>query len=586
MKRSIIAHSFLLILLLLCIVSCGNKNKSNSIGDSNNKEVAKSKFAKQYPEFNPQTFKDKLQTQLDGDSILIPYYSACNYEPLWTNDTLNTSRLMAFIEILDKVPEHGLSVSMFNKDDIASITNSIDSGKFANKMDTLYLKLAELEKASTKALLKYVTGMKYGFVNPKSLYKKDHTIDVLQPDSAYYVELYSQIKKDPIALLLESEPKDRVYKKMQDTYRDLEAKKEVELEKIKDIGTTVYKVGASSNNITAIAKRLIAMGEYSPEAGDSIHDVLNEQLMAAVNDFRRRMSYPEDEEIGSLTVEALNRPFTYYQDKIRANMERYRWRRAKKHENKHIEVIVPAFKLIATNGNEKPLVMRVCVGSVTNKTPLLESDISYLNLNPVWNVPKSIAQGEVSVLQKRDSTYLRRNNMKLFKGGQEVDPKTIDWSSVNPSKFNYYVRQESGSGNALGRIKFMFNNDFSVYLHDTPNQRAFGRKNRAVSHGCVRVQKPVDLAFFCLSPPSDMYKDQLRYSIDRAPVTEEGKKLASQNKLKKLPNIINPKDKISLAIDYYTVYMHPDENDLYYADDVYDYDSALLKALSLQREDK
>ncbi len=268
-------------------------------------------------------------------------------------------------------------------------------------------------------------------------------------------------------------------------------------------------------------------------------------------------------------------------------MERYRWRRTKVTHSKHIEVNVAAASLVATQTDSLPIYMRVCVGTVSNKTPLLQSDIGYLNLNPYWNVPKSIAQGEVAVLQKRDSSYIRRKNMKLYKGGKEVDPSSIDWKKVNPGTFYYIVRQEPGHGNSLGGlIKFMFNNNHSVYLHDTPSKLAFTRKNRAVSHGCVRVQKPFDLAFFCLSPVTDVYKDQLLYTAQMNPVSMAGKKLLKDDKLKKLPDIINLKaeNKISLFIDYYTTYMYPDDDIVYYADDIYGYDDLILKGLSLIRE--
>ena len=262
-------------------------------------------------------------------------------------------------------------------------------------------------------------------------------------------------------------------------------------------------------------------------------------------------------------------------------MERYRWQRTKKIHNKHIEVNVAAASLVATHADSLPLMMRVCIGTVSNKPPLLQSDISYLNLNPYWNVPKSITQGEVAVLQKRDTTYIRRKNMKLYKGGKQVDVSSINWKEVNPSNFSYIVRQEPGYGNSLGLIKFMFNNNHSVYLHDTPSKMAFNRKNRAVSHGCVRVQKPFDLAFFCLSPVTDVFKDQLLYSAKMNPVSNAGKKLLRENKLKKLPDIINLKEdnKISLFIDYYTAFMYPNEDDLFYADDTYGYDDLILNAL-------
>lgn len=578
-----IKHTILLLAILAGIVGCGNTNKSKQIGDSKLKAIAKSKFAKSYPSFDPDSFRSQFRLYIEKDSTIQSFYYTSNSIPIWINDTLNTQRLYTYIDIISKVNEHGLDPQMFDKDMILSLTDSIDSGLFADNIDSLYMKINELEIISTKSLIKYATGMKYGFINPKKLYKKDYAIKVEQPDSTYFSKLYQDINNDPLEALKSAYSQDRVYKKMQEEYMALESKKDAKWPNIKGIGTGVYKIGTSNANISAIAKRLMITGEYVPDStnNDTTHIVLDEKLMAAVNEFRKKISYPEDTEIGNITIEALNRPLTYYQKKIKANMERYRWKQSKEKHSKHIDVIIPAFKLIATQKDSLPLIMRVCVGTAYNKTPFIESNISYLNLNPVWNVPKSIAQGEVSVRQKKDPTYLRRNNMKLFKNGKEVDPETINWQEVNPSKFNYYIRQGSGWGNSLGRIKFMFNNDFSVYLHDTPVQSAFQRKNRAVSHGCVRVQRPVELAFFCLTPPSNTYKDQLRYSIDRNPETKEGKELAKQNKLKKLPDIINPKADISLSIDYYTVYMHPDENILYYADDVYEYDPLILKELSL-----
>lgn len=579
-----IKQSVIILTILLNAGSCSNPTQSNKIKNSKIKAVVQSRFAKIYPDFNPEYFREQLRAGVENDSILYPYYSNSKSAPIWTNDTLNTSRLSAFLDIISRVEEHGLDTNIFDKDLIQSLTDSIDSGLFANKIDTLYLKMTELEKLSTKSLFKYATGMQYGFTDPRKIYKTDHDIDIAYPDSAYYTKLYDDVRTDPIATLLESEPQNRVYKKMQEEYKNLENKKNIEWKNINDIGTNIYKIGASNSNITAITNRLIATGEYEVDStfNNEPHTVLDKKLMDAVNAFRKKISYPEETEIGSLTIEALNRPITYYQEKIKANMERYRWKHNKQKHNKHIEVNIPAFKLFATQKEDSiPLIMRVCVGTIRNKTPLIESDISYINLNPTWNVPKSIVQGEISVLQKKDRTYMSKRNMKLFKNGKEVAPETINWSKVVPSKFNYTVRQEPGNNNSLGRMKFMFRNNFAVYLHDTPVKRAFLRKNRAVSHGCIRVQQPIDLAFFCLSPTSDIYKDQLRYSIEKEPETKEGKDLMIKDKLKKLANIINPKDKISLTIDYLTVYMHPDEDNLYYADDVYEYDSILLEKISL-----
>lgn len=567
----------------MSIVSCREK-KSTKLSESTKKEVKLSKFAKNYPDFNPQHLKEVLQSQLQKDSILQSLYITNTFTPIWVHDTLDTQGLRELSGILENSREHGLPVNYFPIDYITSLMDSIDSGIYSHDLDILYQKMTDLELVSTRSAIKYITGMNYGFTDPKILYKKDYDIYTARPDSIFFINLYANLQKNPIKPVLSSTPNDLVYNKILDEYRNLESKKNIVLNKITTSKT--YKIGDKSSDISEIARRLILTGEYKPDSieTDSLHQTLDKNLLAAVNTFRRKNSYPEEDEVGKITIDALNRPLEYYQDKLRANMERYRWRRTKSKHDKHIEVNVAPAILFASQKDSLPLITRVCVGSVTNKTPLLESDISYLNLNPIWNVPTSIAQKEVAVLQKKDPTYIKRNNMKLYKGGKEVDVESINWKEVNPSKFAYTIRQNSGERNALGLIKFMFNNAFSIYLHDTPSKAAFSRKNRAVSHGCVRVQKPFDLAFFCMSAISnDLYKDRLYYSIDKLPISSEGKKLAKENKLKKLPDILNPKDKISLFIDYYTAYMYPDDNGtLYYADDVYEYDSVILNALDME----
>lgn len=568
----------LLTLFFSAFTSCKG-DKPAKISESSKKEVKQSKFAKNYPDFDFEHLKEVLQSQAQKDSLALPFYSQNEFTPVWVHDTLDTHRILDMIAILNKTNEHGLSSKTFPAREIAALTDSIDSGIYSNNMDNLYTKMAKLELLSTQTAIKYIIGMNYGFVNPKKLYKKDYDITVLSPDSAFYANLHSELRLNPIAYMLNSHPTDEVYVKLQEEYKILESKYDSEFKTITSDAT--YKLGDKSPHISKIAHRLILTGEYIPDSlsRDSLHQTLDKNLLAAVNTFRRRNSYPEETEVGKLTITALNRPLDYYIDKIRVNLERYRWKRSKPKNDKHIEVNVASAMLAATQQDSLPLIIKVCVGSIRNKTPLLQSNINYINLNPVWNVPTSIAQKEVAVLQKKDPTYIRRHNMRLYKGGKEVDAASVNWQDVDPSRFSYIIRQDPGLGNSLGLIKFMFNNSFSVYLHDTPSKSAFNKKNRAVSHGCVRVQKPFDLAFFCLSPTSNLYKDQLYYSVNKGPVSDEGKKLLKENKLKKISDIINPQDKISLSIDYYTTYMYANDDTIYYADDIYEYDDAILKAL-------
>ena len=580
-------YAFVLLLYVLILLFTTNCKKGPAtIKESSKKEVVKSKFAMNYPDFNPQTLRNILEADLQNDSILQPFYATIKNTPLWVHDTLDTKSLNELIGILNNVDEHGLSPELFSISKIKAITDSIDSGAYANSLDTLYSRMSSLERISTNTIIKYISGMRYGFLRPANLYGKDYDIVVSIPDSLFFVDLYNDIRKNPTQSLLDSQPKDSIYIRLQEEYKLLEKRKESDFKTITS-GNATYQIGDKSKHISEIAQRLLLTGEYMPDSigNDSLHRQLDKCLLAAVNMFRKKISYPEENEIGKLTVEALNRSFDYYQDRVRANMERYRWKRVKTRHNKHLEVNVASAMLVAIQTDSLPLLMRVCVGSVNNKTPLLQSDISYLNLNPIWNIPKSIAQKEVAILQKRDTSYIRRHNMRLYKGGKEVDVASINWKEVHPSQFNYLIKQDAGISNSLGLIKFMFNNAFSVYLHDTPSKATFNRKNRAVSHGCVRVQKPFDLAFFCTSPSTDLYKDQLLYSVNKQPVTKEGKKLLKEDRLGKSPDIISLKadNKISLFIDYYTTFMYPNDNMLYYADDVYGYDDVIIEALKPEK---
>lgn len=581
--------TFFSVALLLALNGCDNilKGRGEKKHSGIFSEADKPLFIKQYPDFDLQILKDSLKSSTQSDSILHTYFSSSDFAPLWIKDTLDVKSLQSLSSVFAKVEEHGLPNEFF-KDwkRIGIITDAINDGDYIGKSDSLYHNLTVLNKITVRLISKYVAGMTYGFLDPKSLFFDDYAICIQKPDSTFYDTLHADLREDPLAAVINAQPRNPVYLRMQHEYRVLDSIKDIELPAIKEKGTNLnYKIGDKSRNITLIAQRLMMTGEYSPVAdsliNDSLHMVLDDDLLEAVNRFRQKMSYPTEKEIGKNGIDALNRPIRYYMDRLKANMERYRWRRSKNTHNKNIEVNVASFRLVATQKDSLPLYMNVCVGLPSNKTPLLQADLSYINLNPKWNVPHSIAKNETVVMQKRDTSYLRRHNMRLYgRDNKEIDRSTIDWKNVNPASFRYMIKQDSGDSNSLGRIKFMFNNAFSVYLHDTPSKRFFLYKNRAVSHGCVRVQKPIDLAFFCLSPVSDQYKDQLLYSINKNVQTSQSKKLLSDGRLKKLNDILPLNNQgISLFIDYCTVYMLPNEDNLYYADDVYGYDKIILDAL-------
>jgi murein L,D-transpeptidase YcbB/YkuD len=201
---------------------------------------------------------------------------------------------------------------------------------------------------------------------------------------------------------------------------------------------------------------------------------------------------------------------------ILVNLERLRWRN-KPFQDKYVIVNIPDYMLDVVDSGKSVLKMKVCVGggrNVDNKntledyndtckidkpgeheTPLLNSSIYCVEVNPVWNIPKSIANKEIIVEAAKDKFYLGNNNIDVYKNDKLVDnPENIDWTNITKENLPYEFKQEPGSSNSLGLIKFIFNNESSVYLHDTPVKSAFYRKMRAISHGCVRLGDPKGLA--------------------------------------------------------------------------------------------
>ena len=182
---------------------------------------------------------------------------------------------------------------------------------------------------------------------------------------------------------------------------------------------------------------------------------------------------------------------------VELNLERWRWV-PRSLGDPHVLVNIPAFDLQLVRGNAVAQRMKIVVGSAFNPTPVFSDRIVSIVVNPPWNVPESIAVKEYLPELRRNRNALARQRLRLLQGAgdaeREVDPASVDWSRVDEAKFPYHLRQDPGGGNALGRLKFDLTNSFHIYLHDTPAGHLFGRSERDLSHGCIRVERPLDLA--------------------------------------------------------------------------------------------
>ena len=270
------------------------------------------------------------------------------------------------------------------------------------------------------------------------------------------------------------------------------------------------------------------------------------------------------------------------QRRIMVNMERCRWRLHQPiaEQGKRIIVNIPAFHLYAY-GPEGNLDMRVVCGSVNTKTPLLASNIEYMEVNPQWVIPMSIIRNEVAH-RSGDSAYFARNRYNIYdrSTNRQIPAGSVSCQMLLSGR--YRIAQTGGAGNSLGRIVFRFKNNFSVFLHDTSNPSAFSRDFRAMSHGCVRVAKPFDLARFVLDNPDEWLLERMRIAMGLTPETERGQEYVrshpSKDERNKLISHVPVQPRVPLYIIYYTLW--PDADGVLQTwPDVYGYDAAIWKQL-------
>lgn len=260
------------------------------------------------------------------------------------------------------------------------------------------------------------------------------------------------------------------------------------------------------------------------------------------------------------------------------NIERSRWRTPLAAHDKYVWVNLAAATLYAVDENKPEyLDMKICIGSPKNKTPMLQSRIERVDMNPYWNIPYSIVKKEIAPRHAGDEAYFSRNRYRIFnkETGEELPPAAVTSGMLTSGR--YRVRQDNGEGNSLGRLIFRFPNNFSIYLHDTNNRQAFKRTNRAISHGCIRIEKPLELAVFLLDSPEEKTVNKLREAIGLPPLNSSvpiEKKEGEQLKV----GIQRFDPSIPVVIDYYTLYPKPDGG-WEESPDPYGYDEILLKKL-------
>jgi murein L,D-transpeptidase YcbB/YkuD len=296
------------------------------------------------------------------------------------------------------------------------------------------------------------------------------------------------------------------------------------------------------------------MGDLKMSSTDQ--PVPDASLDAALRIFQGRHGLEANGKLDQKTVAAMNVPVEDRIAQIEVNMDRMRWI-ADRFEPQHIRVNIPGFHLSVHEADQIPLEMKVIVGSNENRTPLLDGQIEYLVFSPYWNIPLSISTKELLPKIRKDPGFLQKEGMEVVRvsgdSAKTVDPSKIDWDAISAGS-EYQLRQRPGASNALGLVKFIFPNPYNVYLHDTPTDNLFDRLTRTLSHGCIRVEKPTELAAYVLRDQPEWTAEH----IEQAMHAEKEKH-------------VRLKTPLPIHLLYWTAWADPD-GIIQFRTDVYGYD--------------
>ena len=275
---------------------------------------------------------------------------------------------------------------------------------------------------------------------------------------------------------------------------------------------TVLKPGMRHPNVSILREQLSRLGYEVASAADP--ELFDDGLNAAVERFQRRHSLDADGVVGRNSFRELNTPYSTRVDQIRLNMDRIRWVQDDLADELVI-VNIPGYELYFFHDGLLSWQTDVMVGTIRTQTPIFRADMSYLEINPTWTVPRSIIGRSLYGKFSADPSYITEHNYTLYNSdGVPVDPAAIDWSQYSRSRFPFRVVQQPGPGNALGQVKFMFPNKYAVYLHDTPGKALFSRSSRAFSAGCVRVRDPFHFAELLLQDEQDWDRERIDQVVD------------------------------------------------------------------------
>ncbi len=496
---------------------------------------------------------------LCGQAVLSRFYQERDFRPAWSGPEGRFELAEALVASIKKSSLEGLRPDAYHLGTIETLLPAVGRERAAGRPLEPEV-VADLDLLLTDAFLIYGSHMLSGRVDPETVHSR-WIVRSREGDLAEVLRAALDSKEVGKALkgLLPAYPK---YATLRQALLEHRAIAEKGGWPSVPEGATLHKEDRDPR-VSALRARLSVSGDLT-EAQGADSEVMDEVVDRAVRRFQTRHGLTVDGVVGPATLAALNVPAEDRVQQIELNMERWRWL-PEDLGTRYILVNTADFSLEVVDEGERVLAMRVVAGKKARRTPVLSGAMTYLVLNPYWNIPHKLAVRDILPKVFEDPGYLDRQGIRVFENwedsAQELPHSTIDWFIITPQNLTYKFRQDPGPRNALGRVKFMFPNKFAVYLHDTPSRYMFTRSRRDFSSGCIRVEKPIDLAAYVLEGDPNWTREAILSGI------EEG-----TNRNVWLP------EAIPVHVLYWTAWVDR-EGSVCFRRDVYGRDGPLARAL-------
>jgi murein L,D-transpeptidase YcbB/YkuD len=445
-----------------------------------------------------------------GQTVLDKFYQHINYAPAWKDP----ESLMEAIEVLKGSFDDGLVPEDYHVDVLISILEKLKSSENTGAID--YEWVAKFDLLLTDAVILYAYHLMEGKVDP-------HSLDV-QWNFGYAGlpggdgKLLAQAIENH-TLVEEAHKLRPQIPDYADLMRELSEYRVIAeyggWGEIKAGGK--IDPGQSDPRIIQIRNRLEVTGDLN-DLNNMESALYDPSMEKDVRSFQDRHGLDNDGIIGKGTFAAMNTPVEEKIDQIRVNLERFRWVTHNLTDN-YIVANIARYRAYLVKDSKRAFSTNVMVGTEQNKTPVFKARLEYIEFNPTWTVPRSITVKEMIPKIKKDHNYLSDRNMVLLdRSGKIVPMSSVNFDAISSKNFPYVIRQEPGPGNALGEVKFIFPNKYSVYLHDTPSKYLFSKASRSFSHGCIRTQNPIAMAEVILEG-SKWDKQKIKETLDSKKTT-------------------------------------------------------------------